>query len=202
MNPVLPFLAALVLGSGAPTVSLNGAVNQPGDLSVEKPVRLRTFIDSHGGLRQDADMKKIQVKSSDGTLRLMDLTKLDPDQIVRPGDTVTVPVIDPNLYVFVNGGVQAKGPVEFKTGMDLLTVVKGAGLPDGVGKDRVKLTRVENGVEKTYRFDLDKVSSGIQANMALLPADRIEVPYMRQQASDRQLLTIAVIALAVILILR
>jgi protein involved in polysaccharide export with SLBB domain len=201
MNSFVPLLGAfaMMLGTGPlATISLSGAVNKPGTMEVTKPTTIRSFLKENGGLRPDADPKKIEVRASDGSKRLLDLTRFDQNETIRPGDMVTVPVMNPNDYVFVMGGVQNRGAVDYKDGMDIVTVVKEAGLPNEALKNQVKLIRGD-----TVRVvDLTKIESGVEANISLMRADRVEVPYAQSNPSNRDLLVGIAILVVLIFLLK
>ena len=199
MNVLVPLVGAfaMVMSSGPlTTISLSGAVSKPGDIEVTKPTRLRTVIQQNGGLRTDADPKKIEIRSADGTVRKVDFTRFDQNDTLSPGDKVVVPVINPTDYVFITGGVQERGAIDYKSGLDIVSVVNNAGLPNEAVKTQVKLIR--DG--KATMVDLTKIESGLQANISLLPADRVEVPYAQSSPSNRDLLVgIGIIVLLIFL---
>lgn len=201
MNSFVPLLGAfaMTVATGPlATVSLSGAVSKPGEIEVTKPTRLKALIKEHGGLRADADPKKIEIRSADGTVRKIDFTRFDQNDVLKAGDAVVVPVLNEKDYVFVSGGVANKGAIDYKPGMDIVSVLNRAGLPNEKVKKQVVLVR--DG--KAQQVDVTKIEAGLQANIALMPADKVMVPSARAyQMSDRDLLTIVVIGLLVLVLI-
>ncbi|MCH8273291.1 MAG: SLBB domain-containing protein [Armatimonadetes bacterium] len=199
--PAIALLGS-VLTSGS-MVTVSGAVEQPGGLAITKTMGLRTALESAGGLREDADPKKIEIRSADGSSKIVDASKLGPVATLRPGDTVSVPILNEDDYVFIKGAVALPGMIEYSPGLTLRDAVRQAAPFDEVGLSTVRLTRtLADGTSETLEINLDAVESDAAEGIALEPADRIEVPYVGQGKSDRDLLTIVVIGLLVILLLR
>lgn len=204
MNPLLQAIAGLVLASSAGTasISIEGAISKPGEFITSEPIKLRTLM-RKAGVRDDADRKRVQIRSESGSVTVVDATRIEKNPLVRPGDVVNVPIADMATHVIITGGVQSRGAIEIRPGLDLTTALAEAGMPTGVGRDRVTLTRMDNGKTETTTYDLDKIQSGLQANVLLRPGDKVAVPYMRASSpSDRDLLTIVVVGLLILLILK
>lgn len=199
MNPIIALSAAFALGG--PTIFISGAVSKPGEYNVTEPIKLRTLIRT-ARVRDDADRTKIEITSSNGAVRIVDGTELDQNFMLSAGDTVRVPIADPASHVFVSGAVQSRGALKFRSGMTLGEALRQAGTPNGVGLDRVRVTRAgPNGKETVLIADMSVPQTRLQANIALLPGDRIAVPHMRDASmSDRELLTIVVIGLLILVI--
>lgn len=199
-----PALAGIVLGTLPVTstkVLVTGAVNDPKSLSLDKPVPLREALREAGGLRQDADAVRIEVHFREGHQAMYNAAQPGPLCLIRPGDKVEVPVRDEGRYVSVCGAVGSPGYVEFAEGLNVREAISRAG---GTVSDAsvVKLTRNTGDREpETYVLDLDGGGEG--GDFLVRPADRIEVPHARSMAaSDRELLTIIVVGLLVLLLVR
>lgn len=199
MNPIIALAAAFVLGG--PTIFISGAVAKPGEYGVADSIKLRTLIRT-AGIRDDADRSRIEIVSPDGTVRIVDGTRLEQNISLAAGDIVRVPPADPTSHVFVTGGVQSRGPLDYHAGMKLDEALRMAGTPNGVGLDKVRVTRIQpSGKEQVLVADMSTPQAGLQANIALLPGDRVTVPHLRNGSmSDRELLTIVVIGLLILVI--
>lgn len=200
MNSLISCIAAaaMLISSGAATISLSGAVKNAGDVAIEKPMKLRSFLKTYCQLAPDADLKKVHV-TSDGAVRVVDATRLDQNIQLTPGDSVLVPAIDPSLYVFVDGAVANRGAQDYTKGLTVREAVAQASPIKGAQTKRVEVTRTEAGEEKTYQIDLS--GKDLQANMILMPGDKVTVPAM-QAKSNQELITIVIIGLLLIVLLR
>ncbi|KAA0228212.1 MAG: hypothetical protein AKCLJLPJ_01073 [Fimbriimonadales bacterium] len=199
-----PALAGIVLGTlpvSSTKVVVSGAVNEPKALSLDKPIPLREAIHAAGGLRPDADAMRIAVQFREGHQSVYNATLPGPLCLIRPGDRVDVPVRDEGKYVHVSGAVGSPGYVEFAGGLNVREALSRAG---GMITDAsvVKVTRnAGDAGPEIYVLNLDDDSDG--GDFLVQPADRIEVPHARSMAaSDRELLTIIVVGLLILLLVK
>jgi polysaccharide biosynthesis/export protein len=99
--------------------------------------------------------------------------------LLREGDEIFVPRIDPRINIFgVYGGVNMPGSFELVEGDNLLSALELAyGLSLRAMKDSVILYRTDlkEGGQILSCYNLDQVKQGVQTNFALLPGDRIVV---------------------------
>lgn len=195
MNPFVSWfgVAALAMSSTG-AVSVLGEVVKSGGISIESPTPIRTVLRA-SAVRETADLRAVEIFDVNGAARTVDATRLDRRDYVLPGETVFVKPADSSTNVFVKGAVALAGPVPYTSGMTARQAIEAAGGASRAGMERVKLTRTENGVRKTWTVSLGDLK-------ALQPGDLVEAPYINAETSDKQLLTIVVIGLVLILLLR
>ena len=101
--------------------------------------------------------------------------RLAKDFFVNP--QVLVVVKDYGGQVFVMGAVSKPGAYGYQEGLTALRAcLLAGGFTEYASRRRVKITRVQDGKSRTFKFDLDKVSKGRAEDLALTRGDRIEVP--------------------------
>lgn len=195
------FAMAVSATSGG-ALSVTGAVNKPGTFVISSPQSLSSAIQEFGGFSRNADTRRIRVTSTDGTVRTVDLTQLGAIPAVRPGETVDVPAIDRTKSVVVQGGVSRAGAYDFRPGLTVAEVLQEAGASNKAAIDSVRVVRPEaDGTYQILKADYLAMSTGASTPMALRAGDTVVVPYAKgYTASDRELLTIVVIGLLIILL--
>ena len=206
MSAFLPLTCAAAFTSGiwAPdgAVSVKGAVNSPGQVAVTGPTSLGATLKQLGGARTDADLKRIVVTSADGSKRTVDLTHLGVIPSVKPGDVVNVPVANPSNYISVRGYVANSCTLDFKPGMTLKDALCASAPLQTAGLKKVEVIRQSaNGQSEKHAFELAAVISPTAESVALKPGDKVVVP-RSFTASDRELITILVIGLLIIVLVR
>jgi protein involved in polysaccharide export with SLBB domain len=193
---------ALLGATSAPSISVSGAVKQPGELAITRTQTLNEAIRQMGGFRQDADKRKVKIVSLEGEERLVDLTRLGTIPTVHPGERVIVPAIDPATSVVVQGSVSRPGAVEFRPGMTVTDALAEAEPNKRAPLDAVRvLRRADDGTVQVLQADLLAMHAGKTAPLTLRAGDTVAVPYSNTQMSDRDLLTIVVIGLLILVIL-
>lgn len=199
--PIVGAFAVFGLPASPSGVTVLGAVKSPGTISLSGPKSLSSAIERLGGLTLEADKHAISIRHSDGSTAQVNLCQLGTIPAVRPGDLVLVPKVDPSKYVFVQGGVASSGSLSFTKDMTLLDALLAARPVKGAGVEKILLHRPgPDGAMTTKTYNLFTLAA---EPVALKPADRIEVPYASLDTmSDRQILTIVVIGLLIILLVR
>ena len=100
------------------------------------------------------------------------------DYYVDPQVLVTVK--EYGGQIFVMGAVKKPGAYGLQERMTVLgACLLAEGFTDFASPRRVKVTRMENGRQKTIKVDLVKVREGKKEDLALQRGDRIEVPRRR-----------------------
>jgi polysaccharide export outer membrane protein len=100
------------------------------------------------------------------------------DYYVDPQVLVTVK--EYGGQIFVMGAVKKPGAYGLQERMTVLGACLAAeGFTDFASPRRVKVTRTENGRQRTIKIDLIKVREGKKEDLALQRGDRIEVPRRR-----------------------
>jgi len=132
----------------------------------------------------------------------VDLTKPTPSPLLESGDIIIVPELNENRYVSVEGGVLWHGKMDYSEELTLLRVIQKAKPLDHSDLQRVTVTRMkDNGEKEVFVVNLRNVLEGKAKDMPLQPADKVNVPFVKAEGlSDRELLTILVIGLLVLLI--
>lgn len=178
-------------------VRVKGAVKCPGEFNHNAGMRLKDAISLAGGLLKDSDANHVEIVV-DGKTECADLTKLGPSPLLEANAEVIVEKFDPAKYVSVKGAVSKMGNVRFHEGMTLSDVMGEASPFKGACLDAVVIRRDAPEGQQNIKVDLSKVDA---ATIALNAKDTVEVPYSRPwAASDRELITIVVIGLLVLVI--
>jgi protein involved in polysaccharide export with SLBB domain len=188
--------------SSAGAVNVSGAVKKPGAIAISKTQTLQSAIVESGGFALNADKRHIKVTTSDGTVKNVDLTKLGTLHMVKPGDAIEVEAIDPTKSVVVQGGVSRAGAFDFKPGMTVVDVLKEAELSKQAAAHNVKvLRRADDGTVQVTTVDLLAMNAGKAPAMALRAGDTVAVPFAGATMSDRELLTIVLIGLLILVLI-
>jgi len=120
-----------------------------------------------------------QIKTAGKTPQQLEgeIVKLYEAQGVK--DLVTVKVLTAEASVYVSGAVFRPGKIPLERPMTVLEAVMEAGGydPNRAKLSQVKVLRIEEGRQKTYRFDLKRVLQGENdAPFYLQPFDIVHVP--------------------------
>lgn len=195
------FAMAVSATSGG-ALSVTGAVNKPGTFVISSPQSLSSAIQGFGGFSRNADTRRIRVTSTDGTVRTVDLTQLGTIPAVQPGEAVEVPTVDRTKTVMVQGGVSRAGAYDFKQGLTVVDVLQEAGASNKAAIDSVRIVRPSaDGTYQVLKADYLAMSTGASVPMALRAGDTVVVPYAKgAQMSDRDLLTIVVVGLLILVL--
>lgn len=185
-----------------PIVTVRGEVKNPGAYIAADKTNLRSILHRSGGLTPHADPKKIEIHTSDGEKKVIDLTKPAPLPSLNPGDVVIVPEQDDNAYVSIEGGVLWPGKTDYSENLTVLRAIQQSKPLAHSDLERVTVTRTNNdGTEEVFIVNLRNVLEGKTKDMPLQPADKVNVPFVKAEGlSDRELLTILVIGILVLLI--
>lgn len=185
-----------------PIVTVQGEVENPGVYVTPDTTNLRNILKRAGGLTPDADPKKIEIHTSDGEIKVIDLTKPTPFPCLKPGDVVIVPEFNENAYISIEGGVLWRGKMNYSEKLTVLRAIQQAKPLDHSDLERVTVTRTnDDGKEEVFVVNLRNVLEGKAKDMPLEPADKVNVPFVKAESlSDRELLTILVIGLLILLI--
>lgn len=188
-------LSITLATSGGSSVAVGGAVKKPGIYTVAKTMSVTQALRENGGLLANADDRQIRITSVDGETRIVNLRAQRGIETVAPGDIIEVPFADTGKSVFVRGALRHQGVFDLKPGMTVGDVIKEAEL--------AKINAVEKAqVQRAGADGTINVTDKNLLAMKLMPGDTVVVPYGHSvQTSDRELLTIAVVALVLIVLL-
>lgn len=188
-----PRVAVRILDRSERAVAiLDGAIRQPMRLQIRRPVRLSELAVIGGGFTDKASGKITILRppnqSCGSTETSTTITKVKiseilsgdqaADMFIRSGDLVTVESVEP---VYVTGGVNRPGRLDWRDGATLSRVVAAAGGVSGRGvSGRVSIFRREASISTVIDADLDKIISGAAEDIDIRPSDIIDVPLRGQ----------------------
>jgi protein involved in polysaccharide export with SLBB domain len=174
--------------SQRPVAILDGAIRQPMRLQIRRPVNLSELAVVSGGFTDRASGEITVLRppnqSCDSPVSSATVIKVRISEIlagseeanilIRSGDIVTVESVEP---VYVVGGVNRPGKLDWREGATLSRVVAAAGgVSDrGVSGDVTVFRRIASN-SLVIETNLDKVTSGDAKDVEIRPFDIIDVP--------------------------
>ena len=120
-----------IAGTVQEPVTFRGAVKVTGQEPFKEGMRLSDIV-RRAQADQQTDLTRVEVRSRDGSTRLVDFARFDPatnenNPLLKPGDTVTfVKKGAPGLVVLL-GGVERPGGVTYEPGMTVRKAIEKAG---------------------------------------------------------------------------
>jgi protein involved in polysaccharide export with SLBB domain len=179
--------------SQRPVAILDGAVRQPMRLQIRRAVRLSEIAVISGGFTDrasgvvsvlsPANMSCDSTASTTATVtkvKISDILSGDESANIRirSGDIVTVESVE---SVFVIGGVNRPGKIDWREGATLSRVMAAAGGVSNRGvAGNVSIFRTDASGSVVIDADLDKVVSGSAKDIEIRPLDIIDVPLRGQ----------------------
>jgi polysaccharide export outer membrane protein len=126
------------------------------------PVQYIGIVEA-GGKTVTAVQEEIRTRLSDGYLN---------------NPVVSLSVVEINsLKCSVFGQVARSGTVKFTPGMTIIeTIAQSGGFAPLARKNMVKVTRVVNGKEDTYKIPVEMIAEGKRPNFPMMPGDKVFVP--------------------------
>ena len=167
-------------------VSVLGAVQKPGSLSISGRWTLIKAITAAGGLTSAAGRKILVLRRADnglsdaleiGTEELFQGTTRVGNIPILPGDVINIPPRK-NLTVFCLGEVKAPGALQFDSDdrLSLLSVIaKAGGLTDRASKTIYIKHRGEDGRDVEKAVDFKRIVSGRDPDPPIEPNDVVVV---------------------------
>lgn len=167
--------------SNTSQVAVKGKVTLPGNYDFSQNMTVRELLIKCGGFLEGADLNSISLERS-GAKRTLRLPS-DNDFILQAGDLITVDERSrPKLFVTVDGSVKRPGQYEIEEGTKLSEVIKMAGgFNEGARTDRIKIYSTGN--EKPREIKFEEIELGYRGDILLQPAQTIEVPGPRVEAT-------------------
>lgn len=149
-----PVVNVIVQSYRSRTVSVLGAVGKPGEYPLERgQIRVSEML-ARSGAVLGLGGGTIQIMHDDGSKRVIaaqDVLSGGVDPVLTPRDTLIVNMA-PNFYI--SGEVQRAGSYAVEPGLTIARAIALAGglTPRGA-RNRVKITRQEEGAERTFKAD-------------------------------------------------
>ncbi|MDI1241227.1 MAG: SLBB domain-containing protein [bacterium] len=174
--------------SRRPLAILDGAIRQPMRLQIRRPVKISELAVVSGGFTDKASgeitILRPPNQSCDSPVTTTTVIKIRISEIlagnheadirVRSGDIVTVESVEP---VYVTGGVNRPGRLDWREGATLSRIVAAAGGVTNRGvSGNVTIYRRVASDGQIIDADLDRVTSGKVDDVEILPFDIIDVP--------------------------
>ncbi len=159
-------------------VHVTGQVQTPGAVLTSSADRVLDAIALVGGALEDASLRNIEIRRSDGAVipadvfRYLKTGEISGNPTLRDGDVVHVPFRGPEVFLY--GAVKSDGPYEVLPSDTLADLVRIAGgTTDRAAPDSVEVTRFIGGDETTRLYvNLDRAGDSFQ----LQPDDQILFP--------------------------
>jgi polysaccharide biosynthesis/export protein len=160
----------------ARTIDVSGGVKTPGSYPVKKDrVTVSDMLLAAGGQIDLSTASATIIRERTGErieIDLLAVNRGDPaaDRTLLPGDVLWIP---PMESVFVDGQVEKPGAIAFREEMTLMQAITQAG--------SMKSTALKSGVyimrgNEKIAINVKKVMKGEEADVKLLPSDRVYVP--------------------------
>jgi protein involved in polysaccharide export with SLBB domain len=157
-------------------VTVVGMVAKPGPVEHKKGMTVKGAIEAAGGLTALADQDAIRIERDRVPLPPMNLLEAGRTE-VKLGDVIRVAQAPATRQVTVMGAVASPKKVAFREGMTVGGAIKEAGGPLGnANLGSIKITRLENGKQRTFTHDLTAVGKGMSGDLPLKVNDVIDVP--------------------------
>jgi len=161
------------------TVYFVGGVGKPGPMQLTQELTILQAVSLAGGFVANADTETAYVLRDGATIpinftTLMKRADMKQNLILKPGDTVVIPVADP---VFVQGEVKAPGPQKFTRELTVVkAITQAGGFTPLAAPKRVNVVRGEGAKKETITVNVDAMLRDSAADMPLQPNDIIIVP--------------------------
>ena len=158
------------------TITVMGALAQPGTFSINRPMSLLEVLAKSKGFTESAG-NKIYVQSDNNnyvvdldTLRTGDQTA---NLTLYGGDTVFVPI---SGTIFVEGGVNKPGAYKMKGDIGIFKAIALAGGTSTYSNEKlVQVYRKQDGEETIQTLNLNKIRDGEASDITLLDGDIVVV---------------------------
>ena len=167
------------------SIQFYGHVVHPQAVDYRPNLHLMAALAQVGGVADDGDRERVTVTHSDGSKQSVDLT--DPetaagterDLLLAPDDVVYVP--ERHVQVSVLGEVVKPGSYTYTDKMTVLDALKDADniVPDTADLSHATLQR--SGAESPLDLDALLHQGQTEANVALMPGDRIFIPTLHNR---------------------
>ncbi len=114
-------------------------------------------------------------------IKLLDGGDMSENEALIPGDSVYVPYAkglnQSDSKVYVSGEVENPALYAYQPGMSALSIcIMAGGFAKYAASNRTTIVRIENGVQKVIKIDLEDVVQGKIPDVPLKPGDRVHVP--------------------------
>jgi len=182
--------------------SISGAVKKPGRYQMRSKASLLELIVKAEGvtsdrgnvayiMRGEADSGNVgelsteDIQSKDpitvDLIKLLDQGDMSSNPVLKSGDVVYIP-LKQTLHVatqkiYVEGEVRNPGAYDFQPGMTALNAcIMAGGFGEFAAPNRARIIRSVDQESEIIKINLQRVKEGRQADVELMPGDRIHVP--------------------------
>lgn len=168
---VAPQVTATVTGFNSQSVQVVGEVVNVGPINLSNETSLLEVIQEAGGPSAD-NIVQVRLMRPSGETSAYDLISLlhtSPVPVAH-GDIVQ---LMPGSMVYVQGEVKSEGPVVYRDGLTVSQALATAGGPgEFASMRRVSVLRASG---ERLHVNLSRVNQGLEADVVLLPEDRLVV---------------------------
>ena len=161
------------------TVFFVGGVGKPGPMQLTQELTVLQAVSLAGGIAPTADDENAYVLRNGAAIpvnftAIMKKGDLRQNIVLKPGDTVVVPIADP---VFVQGEVKTPGTVKFRQDLTVVkAITEAGGVTPMAAPKRVEVVRGTGAKKQTLKVNVDAIMQDSAQDMALQPGDIIRVP--------------------------
>lgn len=197
---VNPQVSVLIRASHSVSCYIWGAVHQPGLHQMPDGTRLLKLIAGAGGVTPDAgpvayiiqnlpdagagtpkDLPSETPRVEVQLKQLLELGDTGHNPVVGPGDVVYIPLKETLSVakgkIYIEGEVAKPGAYDFQEGMTALKAcIAAGGFNNYSAANRARIIRGEGSGVQVIKVNLLRIQSGQQADVPLMPGDRIHIP--------------------------
>ncbi len=179
------------------TVTILGAVRQPGEHPITRGMTLREAVMLAGGPTEFADLGNVSLRrgdASDVTVNYASAVVGDAsaNPELKPGDVIYIAARGQMGYYTIQGAVGNPGRYELR---ERTTITEAIAIAGGVG-DRARLgdvsvLRTSDGATRTLRANVSEIMAGRAENLAVHNGDSIFVPARSRKPDLLRILSLA-----------
>ena len=180
---------------------ISGAVKKPGKYEMQAATTIMDLIAKAEGVTQESGTIAYIMRVGNGAggsssgldgtetveplkvnlIKLLDKGDMSYNVGLASGDSVYIPfsksLNQSDSKVYVSGEVKKPALYEYQPGMSALSIcIMAGGFAQYAAPNRTTIVRLENGVQKVIKIDLEDVVQGKVPDVPLKPGDRVHVP--------------------------
>ncbi len=177
-NPLLKpgDLIVIQLQTVRQEVLVLGGVKVPGSYPLEPDSTIMKLIEKAGGLTSQGDRSRIRLERTGQATQVFGIETIPADTTLLAGDRIVIELRATRDYVYITGGVNKPGGIDFSEGMTLgELVVSAGGVTRLARQDRAMVQRSEGGKTITTTYNLIDIRKGLAPDPVLRPNDRVSI---------------------------